>query len=376
MIPLARPLLGDEELAALAPVLASGWLVQGPRVAAFEQLVADRVGVAHAVACSSGTAALHLALLALELPPGSRVALPSYTFPATANAVLLAGHEPLLLDVRPDTFNLDPSAVREALDADAPPAALLPVHQFGQPAELGEVLRLCAERGLPVIEDAACALGATALLDGVDRGAGSLGTLGCFSFHPRKIITTGEGGVVTTDDPELADRLRSLRNHGMRRDEDGVRFERTGLNYRLSELHAALGVVQMGRLDDILADRRRIAAGYLARIEALHPLGLLPPTVAEGVTPTWQTFAVRLPAGASLGGTIEGLRERGVQASVGAHAVHRQPAFARCAGCHGALAGADACHEGVLALPVPFGLGDAELDQVVAALGEALEAQR
>jgi perosamine synthetase len=377
-IPLARPELGPEEAAAAAEVLASGWLVQGPRVAAFEGLVAERCGVPHGVACSSGTAALHLALTTLRLPPGSKVVVPGYTFPATINVVLLSGLVPVIADVDPATFNIDvPSALR-ALDGDdgstdgAAPAVLLAVHQFGLPAPLDLLGPACQERGVLVVEDAACALGASLELNGRAELAGSLGLMACFSFHPRKIVTTGEGGLVTTADPELDQGLRRLRNHGMHPGPSGVSFVEAGFNYRLTEMQGAIGVHQMARLDSLLADRRRIAAGYLERLTALHRLGVEPPVVPEGATPTWQTFQCRIPKGADLDAVISSVRASGVEVNFGAHALHQHPGYSEAHRTSTGLAGCTEARARGLALPVPGGLTDTQMDRVVDSLAAAL----
>jgi len=377
-IPLARPELGPEEAAAAAEVLASGWLVQGPRVADFEGLVADRCGVPHGVACSSGTAALHLALEALRLPAGSKVVVPGYTFPATINVVLLSGLVPVIADVDPATFNIDVQSALRALDGDdgsddgAAPAVLLAVHQFGLPAPLDVLGPACQERGVLVVEDAACALGASLERDGRTEPAGSLGRMACCSFHPRKIVTTGEGGLVTTADAELDGRLRRLRNHGMQRGPTGISFVEPGFNYRLTEMQGAIGVHQMARLDSLLADRRRIAAGYLERLGALEPLGVEPPVVPEGATPTWQTFQCRIPRGADLASVISTVRASGVEVNFGAHALHEHPAYSEAHRPSTGLQGSGEARARGLALPVPGGLTDAQMDRVVDTLAGAL----
>lgn len=363
MIRLALPLLGVEEEQAVADVLRSGWLVQGPRVAQFEELLAASIGVAHVVACSSGTAALQLGLAALKIAPGTKVAVPAYTFPATVNAVLLAGLEPVLVDIDPSTYNLDPDDLERVLPEVG---VVMPVHQFGLPSPIEGL----SERTV-VLEDAACALGAR--LGG--RQAGTLGAMGCFSFHPRKIITTGEGGAVSTDDDELADRLRLLRNHGMSRNDDGTRsFSQPGWNFRLSEIHAAIGICQMDRLAGLLADRRRIAEGYMERLAELQEVGLALPRVPPGAVPTWQSYVVRVPLGRSVPEILGRLRDAGVEATTGATALHREPAFSELPGCRRPLPGTEEATARAVALPVAAGLTDADLDRVAEALGGAIRA--
>ena len=373
MIRLAQPLLGDLEAIALRDVLDSGWLVQGAQVGQFEELLQARIGIAHVLACSSGTAALQLALGALQLPAGSRIAVPAYTFAAPLNAVLLAGMRAVLLDVDPRTYNLVPDQVLELLASDDPPAALIAVHQFGLPADLGRLLEPAAKSGMAIIEDAACALGASMSINGTRRSAGSVGTLGCFSFHPRKVITTAEGGAVCTNDKALAERLGMLRNHGIVRGDDGLStYHEPGWNLRLSDLHGALGVVQMGRLDGILADRARIAAAYLERLSPLREYGLDLPELPPDCHPNWQSFVVRVPRALGASAVIAALRELAIETTVGAQALQLQPAYRDLEGCGGALPGAVECAERGLALPTPPSMSDAQIDEVVSALGGVL----
>ena len=368
MIRLARPLLGPEEERAVAEVLASGWLVQGPRVAAFEQALGPLVGGREVVCCSSGTAALQLALGALELAPGTAVAVPTFTFPATINAVLLAGLRPVPVDVDATTFNLDPEDVRRVLTGPDAPPVLLAVHQFGLPAPLDEL----SDLDPVVVEDAACALGSSLVVDGERRSAGDLGLLACFSFHPRKVITTGEGGAVTTRDAGLERRLRLLRNHGMGVDPEGARrFEVAGWNLRMSEIHAAVGVVQAGRLDELLADRRRIAEGYLARLATAPGIEL--PRVPAAAGPNWQSFVVRVPVGRRAPEVIAALAAAGVQASIGAQALHLEPAYRDLPGFDRPLPGTEDAFARAVALPMPPGLSDADLDRVCEALNAAID---
>ena len=362
MIRLARPLLDEREEAAVAEVLRSGWLVQGPKVAEFERLLAEEIGARRVIACSSGTAALQLALAALDAPAGSSVAVPAYTFPATINSVLLAGLEPVLVDIDPSTYNLDPADLERVLpDGDL----VMPVHQFGLPSPIDGL----ADRK-PTVEDAACALGARL----GERTAGTMGAMGCFSFHPRKIITTGEGGAVSTDDEALADRLELLRNHGMTRNDDGSRsFALAGWNFRMSELHAAIGIVQMQRLPELLADRRRIAAGYRERLQDLTGRGLELPRVPDGATPTWQSFVVRTPVGRAALDVIAALGEGGVQATTGAQALHLEPAYRDLDGCQRPMPGTADAFARAVALPVPPALSDDDMDRVVDALARAIQ---
>ena len=264
-IRLARPDVGEDELAAVAAVLASGQLTMGPYVEAFERAVASAVGTADAVAVSSGTAAIHLALLALGIGPGDEVIVPAYTFPATANAVELCGARAVLVDVDAETFLVRPELVAEAITNRT--RAVLAVHLFGRPVAWEE-LQTAVPQNVVLVEDAAGALGASY------RGTpcGALGLLACLSFHPRKIVTTGEGGAVTTDEAELAGAVRRLRHHGIAA--GGVMdIEAPGFNYRLPDVLCALGLPQLGRLESLLAARERVARWYTRapRAPRRHP---------------------------------------------------------------------------------------------------------
>jgi dTDP-4-amino-4,6-dideoxygalactose transaminase len=244
-IRLAKPAVGEEELAEIREVLESGQLTMGPKTVEFEELLAPLAGTTHAVAVSSGTAALHVAVLALGIGPGDEVLVPAYTFPATGNVVALAGATPVLVDVDPVTMNIDPEDAARRVTAKT--KAILAVHLFGRPARLEEL-----PEGIPVIEDA----------------AGALGALACFSFHPRKIVTTGEGGAITTNDDGLAERSRSLRHHGWSPSDAYEDMPAPAFNYRISEIEAALGVPQLRRFDELYAAYDRVAAGYTERATA------------------------------------------------------------------------------------------------------------
>ena len=341
-IRLARPDVGAEELAEIAGVLDSGQLTMGPKVEELEELLAAACGVEHAVAVSSGTAALHLAVLALGLGEGDEVLVPAYTFPATANVVALSGAKPVLVDVDPSTFNVSPDQVRGRVSKRT--KAILAVHLFGRPAPLEEL-----PDGLPLIEDAAGALGARRR----GRPCGGLGLAGCLSFHPRKIVTTGEGGAVTTNDPRIAAAARELRHHGWR-DAD---MPRAGLNYRLSDVLCALGIPQLRRLDELLAARARIAAAYAERLAGAVEL----PAADEGDVHGWQAYVVRLDRRDEA---LAALRAAGIEAQIGTYALHRLSAYRD----QGSFPGADACFERALALPFHSQLSDSDLDRVAEAL--------
>ena len=348
-IRLARPDVGEEELHALADVIASGQLTMGPKVGELERALAGAVGTADAVVVSSGTAALHLALLALGIGSGDEVIVPAYTFPATANAVELCGARAVLVDVDPDTFLVRPELVAGAVTHRT--RAVLAVHLFGRPVAW-EALQTAVPQSVALVEDAAGALGARYR----DVPCGALGVLGCLSFHPRKIVTTGEGGAVTTDDPELAASVRRLRHHGIVATPE-LDVPVPGLNYRLPDLLCAIGIPQVKRLDSLLAARARVAGWYEERL--CHLAGT--PTAAEGDRHGWQAYVIRLERRDEA---LAGLREQGIEAQIGTYAVNLLSAYAN----RGVFPGAERAFATALALPFATTTTQGEVDRVVEAL--------
>ena len=313
MIRLTVPSIDQDDLRAVQEVLASGYLVQGARVADFERTVAEYVGTDHAVAVANCTAALHLALLAVGVGRGDRVAVTGYSWPATANVIALCGAEPVFVDINPSTFNMDPEALHQVLRRTNI-RAVLPVHAFGALADMKRIGGLAQDYGVPLVEDAACALGAE--LEG--RRAGAWGTVGCFSFHPRKPITTGEGGMLTTNDVALARTLRVLRNHGLDPDAPAPEFVAAGFNLRLTEFQAALGTSQMRKLDRLIGLRRAQAATY---DRLLRNTDITPPQTALGNAHVYQSYVVLLPPAAAprRPQLIAALKERGIETTIGTY---------------------------------------------------------
>jgi dTDP-4-amino-4,6-dideoxygalactose transaminase len=346
-IRLAQPDVGEVEAAAVAEVLATGQLTMGPKVEELERALAGVVGTAHAAAVSSGTAALHLAVLALGIGPGDEVIVPAYTFPATANVVELSGARAVLVDVEPETFVLDPARVADAVSSRT--RAVLAVHLFGRPVEW-EALQTAVPQEVVLIEDAAGALGARYR----DTPCGALGTLACFSFHPRKIVTTGEGGAVTTDDAELDAAVRQLRHHGWAAPGD---MPVPGFNYRLPDLLCAIGIPQLAALEQLLGARERVARGYTERLEHF----VLTPSAAEGDRHGWQAYVIQLDRRDEA---LEALRAAGIEAQIGTWALHRLGAYRD----QGPFPGADRAFARALALPFHTKLTDSELDRVAGAL--------
>ena len=378
-IPITRAIFDDAEARAVAAVLASGWVVQGPQVAAFEQGFRDFTGLPEAVASTSCTTALHLGLLAEGIGPGDEVIVPSFTWVASANAVIYCGATPVLADVSLETFNI----TAEEIERRRTPRtrAVMPVHLFGLAAEMDPILELARERSLRVVEDAACALGT--LYRG--RHVGALGDGGAFSFHPRKAITTGEGGMYTTADPARAKHARSLRDHGAAKSDHarhGARgaallptFDMVGYNYRMTDLQAAVGVAQLQKLERILADRIARAGRYDELLAGVA--GLVTPVEPEGHRHSYQSYVCRLETdglsereirrgNAVRNGVMQALEDERIATRQGTHAVHLLDYYARTYGLRPMdRPGEFAADHLSLTLPLYAGMTDAEQDRVV-----------
>ncbi|HYN89776.1 MAG TPA: DegT/DnrJ/EryC1/StrS family aminotransferase [Ardenticatenaceae bacterium] len=342
MIPISKPMLGDEEFMAVRGVLASGQLAQGPRVAEFERAFAAFVGVRHAIATSSGTTALHAALLAHGIGPGDEVITSPFTFMASVNAILYTGATPILVDID-DSFNLDPARLEAAITERT--RAILPVHLYGQPADMEAICRVAQRYDLVVVEDACQAHGA----EFAGHKVGSFGT-GCFSFYATKNMTTGEGGMITTDDDDLATRTRQIINHGMQR---RYQHEILGYNYRMTETAAAIGIVQLGRLPAFQARRAEIAAFYDRTLDEIE--GLLLPRAALNRSHVYHQYTLRVTPhfGHTRDEVANALTAKGI--GVGIYypvPAHRQPSLAALGLAVAPLPVAEQMAREVLSIPV------------------------
>lgn len=378
-VPITRPDLGDAEVEAVARTIRSGWITQGPEVLAFETEFADFVGAPHAVAVANCTVALELCLRALGLGPGDDVITVSHSFVATANAIVAVGARPVFVDVQPDSYGLDP--IKLAASFTASTKAVLCVHQVGIPCDIEAITRLAAARGIPVIEDAACAIGTEVIWDGRWLRVGRpFGVMACFSFHPRKVLTTGDGGMITTGDLALAQRLRLLRQHGMsvpdtiRHQSDRVVFEQylePAFNARLTDLQAAVGRPQLRRLAASIERRRDLARRLSAALDQNRVLE--PPVVRPNARPNWQSYPAKLRPefAASQVLVMQFLLDRGISVKRGVSNAHQEPAYANAQGWlkgAGGLNVSERLRDCTVLLPLFQAMTETELDLLIAAL--------
>jgi dTDP-4-amino-4,6-dideoxygalactose transaminase len=350
MIPIAKPLIGDEEKQAVVEVLDSGMLAQGPRVKAFEDAFAAMCGVEHAIATSSGTTALHIALLAHGIGPDDEVITCPFTFISTANSILFTGAKPVFVDIDPVTFNIDPTQIEDAITPRT--KALLPVHLFGLPADMGPIMDIAEAHDLAVVEDACQAHGA----EYHGRRAGAFGT-GTFSLYPTKNITSAEGGMITTDDPDLAESCRAIRQHGMRR---RYYHDELGFNFRMTDVHAAIGLAQIQKLAGFNAARIENAR-YLSE----HLEGVITPTVPEGRTHVFHQYTIRVPGG-QRDALVAYLREHDVGCGVYYPVpIHQQTYYTEELGYAVSLPVSEQAAEEVVSLPVHPAVSMEDLETIV-----------
>ena len=391
-IPVAKPCLDQREVNAAARAILSGWVTQGPEVAAFEQEFALYMGAKHACAVSSCTTALHLALRAVGVQPGDEVITASHSFIATANSIRYCGAIPVFVDIQPGTFNMDPSLVEEAITKRT--RAILCVHQMGMPCDMEAILKIAPRRALPVIEDAACATGSEIRRGGAwERIGKPHSQIVCFSFHPRKVITTGDGGMLITANPDWDRQFRLWRQHGMSIP-DTVRhktkevifesYETLGYNYRMTDIQAAAGREQLKRLPEILARRRFLAGRYRQSLEKIS--GVTPPEEPAWARSNWQSYCVRLPEKCDQRRVMQFMLDKNIATRRGIMCAHRQKAYTiepwSCAGrltscgcptssCR-KLRASENAEDHCIVLPLYPQMKDSDQDRVVEALRQAV----
>ena len=392
-VPVARPHLGQEEVSAAARAILSGWVTQGPEVAAFEREFASFVNAPHACAVSSGTTALHLALLAVGVGPGDQVITVSHSYIATANSIRYCGARPVFVDIDPRTFNMNPEQIEPAISERT--KAILCVHQMGMPCDLKAILEIARKHKISVVEDAACAVGSEIKWQGQWEKIGRPHSdVACFSFHPRKLLTTGDGGMLTTADAEIDRKFRLWRQHGMsvpdtvRHSSREVVFEsypELGFNYRLTDIQAAIGREQLKRIPEAIAQRRGLARRYRELLADVP--GLILPTEPEWARSNWQSYCVRLPEKANQREVMQHMLDAGIATRRGIMCAHLEPVYHdpatwRCAevgckpggSCPNLAESERAQREGVI-LPLFSEMTEEQQSQVVAALRQALSAR-
>ena len=374
-IPIAKPVLDEREVEAVRRVVLSGWVTQGPEVAAFEREFAEYVGAPHACAVSNCTTALHLALLAVGVGAGDEVITVSHSFIATANVVKYCGATPVFIDIEADSYNMDPSLIEPAITSRT--KAILCVHQLGMPCDLERIVAIGRRHGIPVIEDAACAIGSEIRWNGRWEKIGRPhGDIACFSFHPRKVITTGDGGMITTANAEFDRKFRLWRQHGMsvpdtvRHGSAEVVFEsypEIGFNYRMTDLQAALGLVQLTRLPSILAERRAIARAYAQRLERVPEV--IGPREPPYALSNWQSYCVQLPSTCDQKKVMQLMLDAGISTRRGVMNSHLEDPY-RSSDVR--LPNSERAQQGLI-LPLPAGITEADVDRVCDSLRSVID---
>lgn len=373
MIPIALPWIGEDEAEAARAAVLSGWVSQGPEVAAFERDFAAFVGAPHACAVSNCTTALHLALTALDIGAGDEVITVSHSFVATANCIRYCGASPVFVDIDPETYNVDPDLVAQAVTSRT--RAIIAVHQMGMPCDLAGLAALCARHGIALIEDAACAAGSEIRLNGGwERVGKPHGLIACFSFHPRKVITSGEGGMLTTASAELDRKFRLLRQHGMsvpdtvRHGSSQVIFEEylmVGFNYRMTDIQGAIGRKQLARLPELVSRRRTVAARYSELLGNFEDLRL--PVERDWARSNWQSYCVRLPDRLEQKRVMQSLLDQGIATRRGIMCSHREPPYSHLERRH-ELRQSELAQDHSILLPIYAQMTDHDQERVADAL--------
>lgn len=361
MIPLTRPYFNQEEIREVKKVLDSGWVSQGPKTKEFEKKFAKYLGVKYAIAVSNGTAALHLSLLALNIKRGDEVLVADYTFPATGHSVLYCGAKPVFIDIDPKTYNINADLIEKKITKKT--KVIIPVHTFGQPADMSPIMRIVKKYHIRVVEDAACAAGAKYK----GQMAGTIGDIGCFSFHARKGITTGEGGMVVTNNKKLADEIRTLAVFGTispkpRKQSFGIiipKFIKLGYNYKMSDITAAVGIAQLRRIDKIIKRKRDLSRYWDKKLEEID--FIKPPFVDKNVFHIYQSYVALVDKKINRNKLIKYLKDHNIQTQIGTYASHIQPVYHSKQKCPNSLD----VFKRALALPLYYTLKKRDIDKII-----------
>lgn len=362
-IKLIEPVVGKEEIKNIGKVLRSGWLTEGPQVAEFEERIKKYIDVRYAIATTSCTTAIELALRALKIGPGDEVIVPDFTHPATGNMVRWIGATPVLVDVDLFSYNIDPEEVEKAITQKT--RCILPVSWGGNPLEIKPLDEMKEKHGLFIVEDAACSLGSE--FDG--KKTGTMADITCLSFHPRKIITTGEGGMATTDNATYAERIKHLKKFGMETANGEITFTGDGTNYKLSDILAAIGIAQMSKIDAIIKRRIELAKRYtelLANVDSVRP-----PEKKKNAKHIYQTYAIYVEKDGIRDKIIEDLRKKNIETQIGTYSLHLQPSYKQ-AKKVGKLEGAEKLYRNLLTLPMCHSMTKADQEYVVAELKKSI----
>ncbi|CAG0999704.1 perosamine synthetase [Methanosarcinales archaeon] len=368
-IPLFKPYFGLEELEEIEKVLNSGWVSQGPKVKEFEEKAANYLGVKYAIAVTNCTAALHLALLSFDIRNGDEVLVADFTFPATGHSVLYCGAKPVFVDIDPKTYNIDPESIEEKITDKT--KAIIPVHTFGQSAEMDAIIKIAKNHNIKIIEDAACAFGAKYN----NKYAGTIGDVGCFSFHARKGITTGEGGMVVTNNQTLAEKIRYLSIFGMTSAWDREKsnkfiipeFTDVGYNYKMSDITAAVGVAQLRKLDKIIQRKKELARYWDEKLKEIELVES--PYVSENIKHIYQSYVSVVDKNINRNKIIEMLAKKGIQTQIGTYASHIQPVYQSWDKCPKSFE----IFNKSLALPMHYMLKEQDIDIVAGSLKKVIE---
>ncbi len=369
MIPLARPYFDEDEINEIKKVLDSGWVAQGPKMKEFEENFAKYLNAKHAVAVSNCTVALHLALLVLGIKKGDEVLVADYTFPATGHSVLYCGAKPVFVDINPKTYNINPDLIEDKITSKT--KAIIPVHTFGQPADMDPIMEIAEKHNLKVVEDAACAAGAKYKC----KFAGTIRNIGCFSFHARKGITTGEGGMVVTDNKEIAEEIRTLSTFGMvsawgREKSKEIlipEFVKLGYNYKMSDITAAVGVAQLRKLDKIIKRKRELAKYWDEKLQEIDFIE--PPFVDKNVFHIYQSYVALVDKKINRNKLIKNLIDNNIQTQIGTYSSHIQPVYNSTDKCPNSLK----VFNQSLSLPMYYTLKEKDIDIAVKYIKKALE---